>query len=264
MIIYYRLIADNCKDCMKKTVIFALFIIIASFARADDWESYEMIDRLLSLPGPGAPVIYEDYVIFTAPSDLRRVGVAFAHEDFAGIYWFRQLLLHQDPLNAPIPPGQKTPDPYIDSGILFHVYQVPLNVNELEYRLVINGLWTTDPLNSRTRRDPVTGLMLSVISVPVRQARQHPLNGLPDGLDFTFRGPPGEIVTVAGNFNGWDPFMYQLKENPEGVYSIRIPLPPGIYHYVFYHRGQRYTDPYNPRRIYARDGSSASVVEITN
>jgi hypothetical protein len=248
---------------MKTIGIIALFTITAAFAWGYDWESYELIDRILTFSEPGKPVFFENSVIFTAPSDLRRVGVAFAHENFSRVYWFRQLLVPQDRLNAPIPPGQRMPDPHRDSGIQFYVYQVPDHINELEYRLVVNGLWTVDPANSVVRRDPISGLNLSVLSVPSRRALRHnPLSGLPAGLNFLFRGPPGEKVTVAGNFNNWDPFMFELKEGPPGVYSISIPLPPGTYHYVFFHRGQRYVDPQNPQRIYARDGSAASMIVI--
>jgi len=251
---------------MKTISLFAFFIIIASFPsailNAADWESHELIDRLLSLPGPSAPLIHENFVIFSADSGLRRVGIAFAHENFANIYWFRQLLVPQDPFNPIILPGQRFPDPYKDSGIKFYMYQIPANLRELEYRVVINGLWTTDPLNSLYRRDPVSGLSLSVLHLPPRTIRPNPLNGLPDGLNFSFRGPPGETVTVAGNFNGWDPFMYELREHPAGVYSLTIPLPPGTYQYVFFHRGERFVDPYNPHRIYARDGSAASEIVI--
>jgi 1,4-alpha-glucan branching enzyme len=103
---------------------------------------------------------------------------------------------------------------------------------------------------------------MSVLDLPPRPENYHPINGLPEGLKFSFRGPPGEIVTVAGNFNGWDPFMYELKESSAGFYSLTIPLPPGTYQYVFFHRGQRYADPYNPRRVYSRDGSAASEIVI--
>jgi len=249
---------------MKTIRFFVLFMLIASFSWANDWESYELIDRLLSLSGPAAPVIHENYVIFTADSSHRRVGVAFAHENFGNVYWFRQLLVSQDRLNAPIPPGQKEPDPYKDSGIKFHVYEVPghLNLRDIEYRLVINGLWTVDPFNSQTRRDPVSGLAMSIVRLPPRQLRPNPLNGLPEGLTFTYRAPPGETITVAGSFNSWDPFMYELREGPAGVYSITIPLPRGTYQYVFFHRGRRFVDPNNPQRIYARDGSAASQIIV--
>ena len=239
-----------------------LFTIFAVFAGADDWESYHLIDRLLTLPGPGAPVVFEDKVIFTFSSELRRVGIAFAHENFFKVYWFRQLLIPQDRLGAPIPVGKKAPDPYKDSGILFYVWQIPENAKEVEYRLIIDGLWTVDPSNPKTRKDPVSGLALSVLSLPSGKPLQEILNNPPESLNFSFKGPPGETVTVAGNFNNWDPFMYELKEAPAGVYSLNLPLPPGRYQYVFFHRGQRYVDPYNPKRIYAKDGSAASEIII--
>jgi hypothetical protein len=247
---------------MKTIGMLILFAIIVPLSWAADWESYELIQNLLTLQKPGAPVIFEDFVIFTASSDLRKVGVAFAHENFSNVYWFQLLIIPQNAFEAPIPPGQKEPNPYKDSGIQFYVYKVPENITNLEYRLIINGLWTVDPANSKTRRDPVSGLAWSVLSIPLRTHRPNPLNGLPEGLNFSFKGPPGETVTIAGNFNGRDPFMYELREGPAGVYNINIPLPPGIYQYVFFHRGQRYVDPYNSRRIYSRDGSAASEIEI--
>ena len=247
---------------MKTIGAIILFTIITAFSLGADWETYELIDRLLTIPGPGAPVVVENSVIFTAPSDLRRVGVAFAHENFSNIYWFRQLLVSQDRLTAPIPPGQIYPNSHGDSGIQFHIYQAPENINELEYRLVVNGLWTADPANNRVRKDPVSGLNFSIVSIPPRPSSHDPLKGLPKGLNFSFNGPPGEIVTIAGNFNNWDPFMYELREGPEGVYSANIPLPPGTYQYVFFYRGQRFVDPHNPRRIYSRDGSAASEIVV--
>jgi hypothetical protein len=239
-------------------------MVVSSFSWAADWETYDLIERLLTIREPSAPVIHENFVIFTADSSLRRVGVAFAHENFATIYWFKQLNVSQDRMNMIILPGQKFPDPYKDSGLQFHVYQFPDYLKDLEYRLIINGLWTIDTTNPKSRRDPVSGLALSVLTLPPRPANYNPLNGLPEGLKFTFIGPPGETVTVAGNFNGWDPFMYELREGPSGHYSLIIPLPPGTYQYVFFHRGQRFTDPHNPKRIYARDGTSASEVVIPN
>jgi hypothetical protein len=92
---------------MKTVAIILLFTLAAVFAGAAEWETYELIDRLLTLPGPGEPVIFEDFIIFTASSGLRTVGIAFAYENFSSTYWFRQLVVAQDRLNAPIPPGAK-------------------------------------------------------------------------------------------------------------------------------------------------------------
>jgi len=251
---------------MRTNRFFVLLVIIISFSRitaeAADWETYELIERLLSLTSPGTPVIYNDFVIFTADSSLRRVGVAFAHENFANTYWFKKLVLPNDLLYAPIPSGKKFPDPYKDSGIQFYVYEIPEHLRELKYRFVVNGLWTIDPNNSQTIRDPVSGLTMSVLRLPYRPSKPNPLKGLPEYVTFTFNGLPGETVTVAGSFNGWDPFMYELKEEPAGIYTFTLPLPSGTYQYVFYYRGQRVVDSYNPRRSYARDGSAASEIEV--
>jgi hypothetical protein len=252
---------------MKTIRFFTLLALITvSFTQpavwADEWETYDILQRLLSITRPETPLIYEDFAIFTADSSLRRVGIAFAHENFANTYWFKKLVVYNDHLYAPIPPGQKFPDPYKDSGIQFYIYKVPQQLKELEYRLVINGLWTTDPNNSQIKRDAVSGLTLSVLRLPLRPSKPDPFDKFPEAVTFTFKGPPGENVTVAGTFNGWDPFMYELKESPSGIYTLALPLTSGTYQYVFFCRGQRIVDAYNPNRSYARDGKAASVIEV--
>jgi len=244
------------------TLLTGFLVLAAGFSQAADIESitsFDLHDRLMSIEAPEAPVVVDDMIIFTASSGLRRVGVAFADEGFAKVHWFRHLMVYRDPLEIPL--NEKKPNPYKDSGIIFHIHQIPEGATEVEYRLVINGLWTTDPINPNTRRDS-SGLSRSVISLPKKEILPDPLKGPPGSLSFSFRGPPGESVTVAGNFNGWDPFMYELREGPVGTYSINIPLPPGTYQYVFFHRGQRFVDPYNAKRIYAKDGKAASEIVI--
>ncbi|MDR2376678.1 MAG: isoamylase [Treponema sp.] len=243
-------------------LIIAFFMSLTLPLMAADLESPDFFDRLLTLPETAGPHIFEDAVIFTASSGYRRVGVALAAEGFAHVHWMQKLLFIQDPLDAPIPPGKKVPDPYKDSGLLFYVYQVPESLEEIEYRLVIDGLWTTDPANPRSRRNEVSGITNSLLTLP--KVEKNPvLHENPKGvLCFSFEGPPGELVTVAGSFNNWDPFMYELREYPEGMYTLSLPLPPGTYQYLFFHQGERFLDPYNFRRAYTRDGNIASEVII--
>jgi hypothetical protein len=250
------------KTIKMRTFLAGFLMLIAGFSHAVDIESvnsYQIHDRLLGFSGPGAPEILDNMIIFTASSSLRRVGIAFADEGFGKVHWFRQLIVPRDPLD--ISEKEKHPNLYKDSGIVFYVHQIPEGVSEIEYRLIVNGLWTSDPSNPNSRRDN-SGLFRSVISLPHKETNLYPLNGPPGSLNFSFKGPPGETVTVAGSFNGWDPFMYELAEGPAGSYTINIPLPPGKYQYVFFHRGQRCLDPYNTNRIYAKDGKAASEIVI--
>jgi hypothetical protein len=249
---------------IKMRTILALFLLLnVVLSHAIDIESVDspqVIDYLLFLPRPEAPRIIDDYVVFTASSSLRQVGIAFADEGFAKIHWFKQLMVRREPQE--INHNEKNPNLYKDSGIVFYVHQFPEDKTEIDYRLIINGLWTTDPANSNNRLDHITGLTWSTIILPKREIVPYPLKGPPGSLSFVFKGPPGETVSVAGSFNGWDPFMYELKEGPTGNYSINIPLPAGTYQYVFFHRGQRYLDPYNGRRSFTREGEVASEIVI--
>jgi hypothetical protein len=241
--------------------LWLIFTAVLGFAvDIESLESYKVTEYLLSLKEPGTPAFIEDMVVFTASSSLRRVGIAFADEGFYKVHWFRQMIISQDPLDIAQDP--KHVSPYKDSGILFYVHKLPERAVEIEYRLIINGLWTIDPVNPNNRRDSNSGITSSTLALPPRQPDLNPLKGPPGSLSFAFKGPPGETVSVAGSFNGWDPFMYELEEGPAGNYTINIPLPPGRYQYVFFHRGQRYLDPNNASRVYSKDGRAASEIVL--
>jgi hypothetical protein len=241
---------------MKSITATLLLILTIGTIRAVDLGSYQFIDHLLSLSGPGAPEIFEDSVIFTAPSSYRRVGIAFAFEGYAKVYWLRKLLITRDPAEIAAEGKKKNIELNRDSGILFHVQTIPEGIRNLDYRMIIDGLWTQDPLNPRSVTGP-SGLSQSRIAVP-DMPRSVPVRETPGLLSLSYTAPPGETVTVAGNFNSWDPFMYEMKETSPGFYSLSLSLPPGVYEYVFFHRGERIPDPHNRDKVYSSEGKIAS------
>ena len=245
---------------MKQIVTALLLIVCIGTIGAADLESYEFIDLLLSLPGPVAPLYYQDAVLFTASSSFRRVGISFAHEGFSTVHWMQKLMLPRDP--ADIAADGKNAATTRDSGILFHVEVIPDGLQSMDYRMVIDGLWTVDPLNP----DSVTGsggILLSRVPVPSRPRRYETYYDAATGqVNFGFPAPTGELITIGGSFNNWDPFMYEMRETSPGFYSIAIALPPGTYQYAFFFRGERYLDPYNHERVYTRDGKTASQTRV--
>jgi hypothetical protein len=246
---------------MRKITTAELLIVCIGTLRAVDLESYEFIDHLQNLTGPRAPEIYEDAVIFTASSSYRRVGIAFAHEGFSRVHWLQKLLIPKDSAEIAANVKNRNFDPYMDSGILFHIEVIPEGLRNMDYRMIIDGLWTVDPLNPNTAAGS-GGLFHSRVSLPL-QPRPHFTPDSPPGqLLFHFRAPPGEIITVAGSFNNWDPFMYEMRETSEGFYTLALPLPPGIYQYIFFYRGERYLDPYNAARVFSREGKSVSQAQV--
>jgi hypothetical protein len=253
---------------MKKYTMLMLLMVIIGSIGALDTESYQFIDHLLALKNPGPPEFledpesHEDGILFTAPSTYRSVGIAFAHEGFANIYYFRKLLSARD-TGEPLPANSKNArDIYRDSGILFYAFTIPRDLKILEYRLIINGLWTVDPQNPLHKQDEKTGLVHSVLLLPPIARPPTAYDGPPGSLSFSYTAPSGEMVTVAGDFNGWDPFMYELTETSPGRYNLVLPLPPGTYHYLFYYRGQRLLDPNNHSTVYTRTGDAVSEAVV--
>lgn len=248
-------------------------------AFALDIQSIEFIEYLLDIKEPRAPEVFDDAVIFTAPSFYKRVGVAFSNEHFAKVHWFKKLMVPIDD-TATFDPNSKIPPEMLrDSGILFYAYtpesSIENSLKSIEYRLVIDGLWSADPLNREKKADRVTGLELSIApappSAPLKTQVKNVAPQIANSnaslqnlktLSLVFRAEHGESITVAGDFNDWDPFMYQLKETSYGVYTISIPLPEGTWRYVFFHRGRRVLDPSNLDRIYSKNGMSANVITI--
>ncbi len=60
---------------------------------------------------------------------------------------------------------------------------------------------------------------------------------------FSFQAPQAERVSIAGDFNGWDPATHPMKKDKEGVWKINVNLLPGTYHYRFFVDGEWQNDP---------------------
>jgi hypothetical protein len=247
---------------MKKYIGFMLLTVIIGSIEAANTNSFQFIDHLLKLKQPEKPLVVEDSVIFTASSGYRRVGIAFAHEDFGKIYWFQKLMISNEN-SGPWIKDRPPADLHRDSGILFYIYPIPDQHNgALEYRLIIDGLWVKDPLNPNSRVDSASGITRSVVPIPYVKRPNTP-ESMPAGtIVFSFAAPSGESITVAGSFNSWDPFMYELRETTPGQYTLSLPVPPGVYQYVYFYRGERRLDPNNPNRIYTREGKAANEITV--
>jgi hypothetical protein len=247
---------------MKKFMAVTLLMLIIGSLGAADTDSFRFVDHLMGLKQAEQPRIIDDAVVFTASSSYRRVGIAFAHENFGKIYWFQRFMKSNE--NAgPWVKGQPPANLYVDSGMLFHVQTIPETLEgDLEYRLIIDGLWVKDPLNPASRVDPASGITRSVVAINAIKRADSPNRGPQGTLTFTYYAPPGETVTVAGSFNRWDPFMYELREVSRGRYTLSLPLPPGTYQYTFFHRGERHLDPNNPVRVYTREGKAANEATV--
>jgi len=66
-----------------------------------------------------------------------------------------------------------------------------------------------------------------------------------EGVSFALESPEAIFVTIAGQFNGWDPKATPLSKDSEGIWRITLPLKPGKHRYKFTVDGIWLPDPHN-------------------
>jgi Glycogen recognition site of AMP-activated protein kinase len=193
-----------------------------------------------------APRVIEGELVLSASGPYRSVAAAFAHEGFVKLHAYER--------NR--------------QGVFVLAYPIPLKweSGSLEYRVIIDGVWTLDPANPERVSDSATGLELSSAAVPRLSDLHLGLYRIlgDDGrtAHFIFRGAKGESVTVCGDFNNWDPFIHAMCETSPGVYQLELPLSQGRHYYDFVYRGEELPDPLNPAKAATRDGKEVSVLVV--
>jgi len=189
------------------------------------------------------PRIEDRKLILTWMGDVRPryVAAAFRHEAFRQkhIFWRNQ------------------------NGVYFLVYDLAADSpSTLEYRLIVDGLWQSDPANPDRIRDD-QGITVSRVSLRTSDMpmTHGPAQGYFGEVDFAYRGKAGQQVSIIGNFNEWDPFADYLEEVSPGEYRMKLTLPPGTVLYRFVIGTKTFLDPENAHTGSDDQGGSFSFFE---
>lgn len=238
---------------MKRVKIFAaalcmIFCTAFTFAaEASEYKSYFYDKVIREIDRPQAPVITDDYIVFTADAAARFVGIAFDFENFQTIHPFQ--ILHTYDID-----GKET------NSVLFYCYERKHQVSEIKYRLVMDGLWTTDPENPVKEYDETINLYFSkVANLGEIETITKPA---PDSTRFIYKGESGLDLKLAGNFTNWDPWIYTMCETKPGFYELDLPLPTGKYYYSYFVGLVPVLDSTNPDKVYTADGRTANVLVV--
>jgi hypothetical protein len=222
------------------------FAAKATPAEQPDTNEYDTL--ALSIDGLGSPYVEGNYAIFTADKNARYVGISFDFENFRTIHAFKRRTIRDSEYKA------------IDS-FYFYILELPKTVQQVKYRLVVDGLWTTDPLNESTVYNEETGITLSLLDASryIPPVTEQPKKGL---VHFVYQGSSGEQIRLGGSFTNWDSWIYEMVEVQPGIYQLDLPLPPGKYEYAFYRGMTTLVDKGNPDRCYTPDGKVASLLVV--
>lgn len=75
--------------------------------------------------------------------------------------------------------------------------------------------------------------------------------------------PEAHSVSVAGDFNGWNPAQTPLERSDGGVWTATIPLPPGRYQYMFVIDGKEWiADPLAAEETTDGFGAHNAVLDV--
>ncbi|MCQ2612314.1 MAG: isoamylase [Treponemataceae bacterium] len=242
-----------------KTKIYPLIFLLLIFAGISGANAQELtfpeyddqytIDRIITgIQTVVPPYVSGDYAVFTAATDHRYVGIAFEFEDFATIHPLEKLVSY-DYLYEEL------------ASVLFYILPIPENCSKISYRMVIDGLWTTDKNNPQKEFDFESGTYFSTLAVdrPVEFKTQIEDNHV---VKFVYEGESGKRIRLGGNFTNWDSFIYYLQEIYPGRYELALPLPSGTWYYAYYTGMNSMVDTTNPHKVYTPDGRMASVIIV--
>ena len=108
-----------------------------------------------------------------------------------------------------------------------------------------------------------------IVEVPVVQAPAQPIAALanPESKVFVrlvLLQPGAQSVSVAGDFNGWNPGQTKLERSEGGMWTATIPLKPGRYQYMFVVDGKQWiADPLAGEASGDGFGSENAVLDVS-
>ncbi len=232
---------------MKRKLFICVILIFGLLFSANAIDALKYNRLVNTISRVTAPIVKDGCVIFTAKGN-RHAGIAFEYENYRHIHSFKKLMKTEFQ-------GQEV------EPVLFYIMEIPQDLSELRYRIVIDGLWSTDPGNPDSFFDYANSMSVSVVKVPMKKEIKTCLQGK-NSVKFTYFGEANKKVKIAGTFNNWDPFMYVLNELSPGHYEINLNLPKGTWFYAYFVGSSQLPDNTNRNFVYTSDGRLASVITI--
>ena len=210
---------------------------------------YREIAQLLQEPLP--PFEKDGAIVFSAHEGPRYVGIAFDFENYQIIHPFLKKTTYDENLKA-------------KKSWYFYILEDVPETKRIYYRMIIDGLWTTDPLNPRQFYDTETGIHLSEIQIQTEKTAVTRINTRQGEATahFVYRGQSGQKVRLAGTFTKWDSWIYELKETAPGFYEFDLPLSRGTYYYNYYIGTKQFPDAGNPSRAFSDSGLPVSKLVV--
>jgi len=245
---YFTDYSNNMTDKFFKIIFILTALICIVIIPAFSLGGYSLTihTEISELQEAKSPIFIDNKILFTYSAGnkfIRRVAIAFETDNYKNVY----------------------PLARNEYNIFFITRDIPKKINYINYRLIVDGVWTNDPLNTNSFLSPEK-FKISRIIIPKNyfELEVSPTIGTDRNVRFVYKDVTNKQVYLSGNFNNWDPFMLKMKEESEnpGIYSISVRMSEGNHYYKFVADGVSLQDPNNPKKAYDTRGNSVSVLKI--
>jgi len=235
-------------DKFLKTTLIITVLIFTAIIPVFSHNGYSLAihTEISELREAKSPVFIDNKILFTYSAGnkfTRRVAIAFETDNYNKVY----------PL---------TKNEY---NVFFITKDIPKKTACINYRLIVDGVWTNDPVNTNSFLSSEK-FKVSRIDIPQKYYEQEvsPIIGSDRNVKFVYKDVTNMQVYLSGNFNNWDPFMLRMKEESEnsGIYSISLRLAEGNHYYRFVADGISLQDPNNSKTAYDSRGNAVSIITI--
>ncbi|MCF6336061.1 MAG: glycogen-binding domain-containing protein [Spirochaetales bacterium] len=245
---YFTEYIDIMTDKLFKILIITGIILFTPLMTAFSFDrtSISIHIAVSELEKAEAPQFIDNHILFTyfkRDDYIRRVAIAFDLDGYKQIFPFMKN----------------------ENNVFFLVKAIPEKTRILNYRLIVDGVWISDPENSYSVYTP-ENIKISQLKIPENymDTASTPIIEDNGNVKFVFRDKTNKNVYLSGNFNNWDPFMLKLKEDERdpGTYEISLRMSPGKHFYTFISDGVTVRDPNNPHKVTDSRGNPISYIEI--
>ena len=245
---YFTDYSNNMTDKFLKIIttiaVLIFFVIIPVFPTSG--YSLGIHNEISELREAKSPIFIDNKIIFTyfgGKNFIRRVAIAFDTDNYRNVY-----------------PLSKN-----EYNVFFVTMEIPKKTEYLNYRLIVDGVWTNDPVNENSFLSP-DRFKVSRILIPENFTQQisTPIIGTNRTVKFIYKDQTNKKIYLSGNFNNWDPFMLRMEEESEnpGTYSISLRMTEGNHYYKFVADGVSVQDPNNPQKAYDSRGNAVSFISL--
>lgn len=152
------------------------------------------------------------------------------------------------------------------NGIWYYFLSEYDEEDRVLYKYSVDGVWISDPANDEVEDDGY-GSYLSVAwpdSTPDGRFVTYKMmrGGKVNTIEFRIYDENADFVSIAGDFNNWNPENDILIKGSDNIWRLTKKLPHGRYRYKYIINGEWKVDLYNPDTAADDTGGTASLLNV--